>query len=427
MATGGYVWLRHLALAAVVATAAAAPGAGATRPAPAKPKAKPAAKRPAPPARPAATSKPAPVAILRPAPLRAPDGASIERSDTEFILRLAGDDGKQRQFESRKGEVRVAPGEYWLTGWNVTVPDEQGRRWTARGGVMGMPPLHARLPLRAGQTAALPLGSPLGVALTPVVRGRTALFTLAFVGPLGDRCYEVGVDGKRPPNPHLTILNEQDEVVDRVRFSFGCSFICRLSWRAPEGVSGTLRAVVEADFGPFTVHSGRGTTFEIAEGADDEDPLAAGRPAPEFTLTEPERNGSVSLSGLRGKSVVLNFFCGCAWCDDVATSWTKRPVPASVELVAIWNDADSSSPAELRKFRARTGFTGRILVDPDHIATLAYNSSECPRVWVVDAAGTIRYVNANRTDPAERIVTEATAALAPAAPAVAAADAIEAN
>jgi peroxiredoxin len=265
----------------------------------------------------------------------------------------------------------------------------------------------------------------LGASLARVIRGRTALFTLTFVGPLGDRCYEVNVDGQRPPNPRLTILNEKGEVVDRVRFSFGCSFICRLAWRAPEGVSGKLRAIVEADFGPFMLLPGQGTTFEIAANASDEDPVTVGRPAPEFALAEPEKDGSLTLSSLRGKPTVLNFFCGCAWCEEVAAAWAKRPLPEGTELVAIWNDAETASPAALRKFRERTGFPGRILADPDHVATLAYNSSECPRVWAIDASGTIRHVNASRTEPADRIVSEATAALA-ATGAVAGAD-VEAN
>jgi peroxiredoxin len=362
---------------------------------------------------------------VRAAPLPAPDGSGpTEWAGTEFILRLAGDTSGQQQVESKQGKVQVAPGEYWLTGWKVTVPDSKGQRWTARGGVMGAPTMNARLPLHAGQTRAVPLGGPLGVSLTRVIRGRTALFTLHFLGPLGDRCYEVDVDGKRPPHPDLIILNEKNEVVDRVRFPFGCSFICKHSWRAPEGVSGKLRAVIEANFGPFVVPPGQGTSFEIAANASDEDPVTVGRPAPEFALAEPEKGGAVTLASLRGKPLVLNFFCGCSWCEDVASTWTKRPLPEGVQLVAVWNDAETATPVALRKFRERTGFKGRILADPDHVATLAYNSSDCPRVWVIDATGALRHVNASRTQAPDRIVSEATAAAA--TDAVAAAD-VEAN
>jgi peroxiredoxin len=313
----------------------------------------------------------------------------------------------------------VSPGEYWLTGWNLTLADGKGRRWKARGGVLGMPPLQSRFDLRAGQKVAVPLAGPLGVSLAPVVQGRRTIFTMTFVGPLGDRCFEVSVDGKRPPQPWLKILDEKGNVVDRLRFSFGCSFLCRLSWRAPAGMSGTLRAVPEVDFGPFVVQPGQGTTFEIAANATDEDGVSEGRPAPDFTLTEPETGQSVSLCTLRGAPVVLNFFCGCAWCDAVAETWAKRPLPEGMHLVVVWNDTDNATPEGLRKFRERTGFKGRILVDPDHLVTLLYDSSECPKVWVLDAAGTIRHVNASRTEVPERIVGEATAAATAARPAVA--------
>jgi len=430
MRTVSWEWLRHLAVAASLINVAAAAGVTATKNRPAKkktaakPAAAPASKRPrtANPAPPAASRE----ALLRAAPLPpGPGKAPIEWPGTEFILRLAGDISGQQHVESKGGIARITPGEYWLTGWKVTVPDPQGRRWTARGGVMGAPSMNARLLLRAGQTRPVPLGGPLGVALTPVVQGRTAMFTMTFVGPLGDRCYEVSVDGKRPPNPTLTIYNEKGEVVDKTLYPFGCSFMCRHSWRAPEGVSGKLRAVVEADWGPFFLTPGPGVTFEIAANASDEDPVSVGRPGPEFTLVEPEKAGSLTLSSLRGKPVVLNFFCGCSWCEDVAAMWAKRPLPDGVELIAIWNDVETATPAALRKFRARTGFAGRILSDPDHVATLAYRSGECPKVWVLDASGTIRHVNASRTEPAERIVSEATAAVKPGP--VAAADTIEAN
>lgn len=364
-------------------------------------------------------------ATLIVAPPRALEGGGVGLPAPEFIVRLATDRGETRELRSRNGKVTVPAGVYWLTGWNVTLADAEGRLWTARGGVLGMPPLQSRLGLPAGRTVQVPLAGPLGVSVVPVVRGRTAMFTLTFAGPLGDRCFEVSVDGRRPAHPHLKILDEAGNLVDRLRFSFGCSFLCRLSWRAPAGVSGIFRAVPEIDFGPFQVDPSPGATFEIAQNASDLDPLAEGRPAPDFTLPEVEAlppGGSVPLSSLRGQPVALNFFCGCAWCDGVAEAWAKKPLPAGAHLIAIWNDAESATPAGLRKFRQRTGFKGRILIDPDHVATLLYSSSECPKVWVIDAAGTIRHVSASRTAPAEQIVADATQALIAAHPAIAGAD-----
>jgi peroxiredoxin len=178
-------------------------------------------------------------------------------------------------------------------------------------------------------------------------------------------------------------------------------------------VSGTFRAVPEVDFGPIVVVAGSGAEFTIDPNASDEEILAAGRPAPEFTLTEPESGASVALSSLHGHAVVLNFFCGCPWCEAVAAQWSKSPsLPAGGQVVAILTDASLATPAAIRKFRERTGFKGTILADPDQKATTLYEAGECPRVWAIDADGTLRHANASRTDPPEQIVREATEALA---------------
>jgi peroxiredoxin len=361
---------------------------------------------------PAARSTPAPPADrveIRIAPVPGPNGPV---RPTEFVLHLADNRGVQ-ELKSENGAVRVLPGDYWLTGWTVTIPDAQGRRWKARGGVLGTPPLSTHVPARRGRPVEIRLGTPLATAVVPTIKGRTANFVMTFVGTLGDRCYQVSLDDGKPPLPHMKILDEHGQLVERVDFCFGCSFLCRLTWKVPQGLSGTFRAVPEVDFGPIAVMTGSGTEFTIAPNASDEEWLAVGRPAPEFTLADAERGASVSLSSLRGHPVALNFFCGCQWCEAVAQQWAKNPaLPDGTQVVAILNDASLTTPAAIRKFRERTGFQAMILADPDQKATTLYDASGCPRVWVLDAEGTLRHVNASRTDPAEQIVREAAEALA---------------
>src|SRR5581483_9189115 len=98
--------------------------------------------------------------------------------------------------------------------------------------------------------------------------------------------------------------------------------------------------VPEVDFGPIAVATGSGTEFTIDPNASDEEWLAIGRPAPDFTLADGERGTSVSLSSLRGHPVALNFFCGCQWCEAVAQQWAKgTALPDGTQVVAILNDA----------------------------------------------------------------------------------------
>jgi hypothetical protein len=191
------------AIAAPKSTPAMKPG---TRPAPSK-------------SGPAGVKKPmapAPTAELRLAPL--PDGS--RDAAPEFTLTLT-DDQRAREVKSVGGKAQVAPGVYWITRWSVTTADAQGRKWHVRGGVQGMPPARSRIELRAGQRVQIALGAPLGVTVNPRVLGRTVKMTMYLFGSLGDRCYDVSIEGKRPPRPSVSIVDAAGKVVDRLDFSFG--------------------------------------------------------------------------------------------------------------------------------------------------------------------------------------------------------------
>jgi hypothetical protein len=154
---------------------------------------------------------------VRVAPVPSPTGPI---SPIDFVLHLANERGVQ-ELKSQDGKVSVPPGDYWLTGWTITLPDAKGRRWKARGGIMGAPPLAAHVAARRGRPVEVRLVAPLGTAVVPTVKGRTVNFVTTFVGTTGDRCYEVSVDDQRPPLPHMKILDEHGQLVERVDFSFG--------------------------------------------------------------------------------------------------------------------------------------------------------------------------------------------------------------
>jgi hypothetical protein len=217
------VWA--LVLAAGLAAGGSAHGAAS---APRRPAAKPSSRAVAAPSRrpvapSSAAAKPAPTppaadrVEVRVAPVPSPTGPI---SPIDFVVRLANERGVQ-ELKSQDGKVSVPPGDYWLTGWAITLPDAQGRRWKARGGIMGAPPLAAHVAARRGRPVQLRLVAPLGTAVVPTVKGRTVNFVTTFVGTTGDRCYEVSVDDQRPPLPRMKILDEHGQLVEQVDFSFG--------------------------------------------------------------------------------------------------------------------------------------------------------------------------------------------------------------
>ena len=112
------------------------------------------------------------------------------------------------------------------------------------------------------------------------------------------------------------------------------------------------------------------------------------------------------------------FYCGCGWCYRSAQSWStiqrsgtlghltppsghnstppvlSNTLPATaapLTLVVYTGDA-----AEVREFAGRTQLDLKqtvLLPDSDEKVTTLYQADPCPRVFVVDAGGSIRYTN----------------------------------
>ena len=120
----------------------------------------------------------------------------------------------------------------------------------------------------------------------------------------------------------------------------------------------------------------------------------------------------VQLSLLRGQPVVLTFFCRCGLCHAVAQEMAHTPQLAGVRTYAIFGDDGIGQPQYEKEFRESTGFQAPFLIDLSNEVGLQYDSTHCPRVWVIDRDGIIRYVNASQTAPPAQIVGGALKALA---------------
>jgi peroxiredoxin len=134
--------------------------------------------------------------------------------------------------------------------------------------------------------------------------------------------------------------------------------------------------------------------------------------APDFRLVT-IGSGVVQLSLLRDRPTVVAFFCRCGLCHAVAKALARSPrIADRARIYAVFGDVAVQEPEVEKAFRDETGFTAPFLIDISHEVALLYDSVHCPRLWVIDRNGTVRYVNPSASTPPDTIVREALRALA---------------
>jgi cytochrome c biogenesis protein CcmG/thiol:disulfide interchange protein DsbE len=121
----------------------------------------------------------------------------------------------------------------------------------------------------------------------------------------------------------------------------------------------------------------------------------AGQPAPDFPMEffsgyEWEGRPAASLSDLRGKVVVLNFWA--SWCvecrlesDLLEATWRKYRDQDVVFLGIAWADTEPKSRAYMQEF----GITFPNAPDLGRIASLDYEVTGAPETFFIDQSGQI--------------------------------------
>ena len=117
--------------------------------------------------------------------------------------------------------------------------------------------------------------------------------------------------------------------------------------------------------------------------------LAAGKAAPDFTLKD-TTGKDITLSSLKGKVVVVNFFT--IWCqpcraempdlDSIYQEYKKQ----GVEMLGICLKAD---PAQLRFMAKQMGLTYPFLVGTDKVDNDYGSIAVVPTTFVIDRQGNI--------------------------------------
>ena len=64
----------------------------------------------------------------------------------------------------------------------------------------------------------------------------------------------------------------------------------------------------------------------------------------------------------------------------------------------------------MREFRRRTGWQWPVLADMDSQTATSFNALTCPRLFVIDARGVIRYASAEGASDEKKLVADALAA-----------------
>lgn len=116
-----------------------------------------------------------------------------------------------------------------------------------------------------------------------------------------------------------------------------------------------------------------------------------GDPAPDFQLTTLD-NRTVSLSGLRGKVVMVHFWA--TWCPPCVEElpaldrFARSLAGSDLEVLTI--SVDEGGPDVVREFMQRNKLALPVLLDPDKTAASRYGTFKFPETYLVDRQGIIR-------------------------------------
>ncbi|WP_051276506.1 TlpA family protein disulfide reductase [Desulfovirgula thermocuniculi] len=132
---------------------------------------------------------------------------------------------------------------------------------------------------------------------------------------------------------------------------------------------------------------GREASKETVPGAE------VGRQAPDFTLPAPDGK-KVTLSSLRGKPVVLNFWA--TWCPPCreempAIQEFYRQKGREVEVLAVNLTSSERSPGAVQEFLKENGYTFPVLLDGRGEVAGLYLVRAIPTTFFLDGDGVIRY------------------------------------
>lgn len=156
----------------------------------------------------------------------------------------------------------------------------------------------------------------------------------------------------------------------------------------------SVRALLSA--GVLTVFSACGGAAQPAANSPADAASVVGQPAPESEFTVLRGNGTLSLSALRGKVVLLDFWASwCAPCQEelpLLDDMAVRLKDKGIEVVGLSID---ESQADAEQFLTRKSAWSLTLGhDPEQKTADHFKPPKMPTSYVIDRKGVVRQVNA---------------------------------
>jgi cytochrome c biogenesis protein CcmG, thiol:disulfide interchange protein DsbE len=139
--------------------------------------------------------------------------------------------------------------------------------------------------------------------------------------------------------------------------------------------------------------------WKVAQGSQNEAKL--GKPAPDFTLSRLDRTGSLQLSSLRGKVVVLNFWASwCYPCKQEAPALAAAAKRWPGDVVVLGVDVNDFA-GDARKFARKYGLSYPLVHDNHNITSPKYGISLLPETFFIDRGGKVVVHVPGQVKPAE--------------------------
>ena len=151
------------------------------------------------------------------------------------------------------------------------------------------------------------------------------------------------------------------------------------------------------------IHLGVAILAFALEAAAAPAPATVGKPAPDFSAVD-ETGAAHELSHYRGHAVVLEWTNSeCPFVERHYSADTMEKLAATLGAKdVVWlavNSTHTNTPADTIAWKAEQGFAYPTLQDADGTLGHRYGARTTPQLFVIDAAGVLRYEGAIDDDP----------------------------